>query len=76
MIIIGWLRTHDSPWLLGSVTRPMVSENVYDVAAGAPKHLPVSPHSEQAPGTPQREPQREPRGNAAVCLGRNRGLPS
>ena len=27
----------------------MVSENVYDVAAGAPKQLPVSPHSEQAP---------------------------
>lgn len=33
---------------MGSVTRPMVSENVYDVAAGAPKQLPVSPHSEQA----------------------------
>lgn len=29
------------------MTRPMVSENVYDVAAGAPKQLPVSPHSEQ-----------------------------
>jgi len=33
---------------MGSVTRPMVGANVYDVAAGAPKHLPVSPHSEQA----------------------------
>ena len=33
---------------LGSVKRPMISEGIYDVAAGAPAHLPVSPHSEQA----------------------------
>ena len=32
----------------GTVKRSMVSEGIYDVAAGAPAHLPVSPHSEQA----------------------------
>jgi len=32
----------------GSVKRSMVSEGIYDVAAGAPADLPVSPHSEQA----------------------------
>ena len=33
---------------VGTVQRPMLSEGIYDVAAGAPAHLPVSPHSEQA----------------------------
>ena len=37
----------------------MVGANVYDVAAGAPKHLPVSPHSEQV----------------LDCRGLHRGLP-
>ena len=32
----------------GSVTRPMVSEHTYDVAAGAPSEMAVAPHSEQA----------------------------
>ena len=33
---------------VGTVQRAMLSEGIYDVAAGAPAHLPVSPHSEQA----------------------------
>ena len=33
---------------MGSVTRPMVSAHVYDVAAGAPPEMAVAPHSEQA----------------------------
>ena len=32
----------------GTVQRSTMGEGIYDVAAGAPPHLPVSPHSEQA----------------------------